>query len=216
MRRLTLALGVACLGLMVLACGGGGDPGRAAATSSKGAAPAAPETPLARYRRLVTEGRAERVPKAEAEFEAAAAAVGAADKRVKKKIADRWSKAQVEQVRAELTAAQSRLDRAQADLAMAKEWAPTASPDELRAGDVALLRAADGQAPVFTVLQVIDSGHVLLQHAGQVYYVDTGTRDLVDGQRITLAGPVECVGTRQYETVLGASRTVRAWVCHPE
>lgn len=63
----------------------------------------------------------------------------------------------------------------------------------------------------FKVLSVVDSQNTLLQlGTNRTFWLEQfPSKDLVDGQSVRLIGPVQVMGTRDYTSAIGASRTVR-------
>lgn len=64
-------------------------------------------------------------------------------------------------------------------------------------------------APIAEVFQIVDESNMLCKARGQLLWVRTSTRGLVDGdgQHVALPGILECLGTTQYKTLFG-TRTV--------
>ena len=71
-----------------------------------------------------------------------------------------------------------------------------------------------GRQPIHKVTQVIDGQNMLIKSTGwarpwlDFWVKGVLTKDIVDGETLTIPGVFEITGTRTYETVLGGSKTV--------
>jgi hypothetical protein len=92
---------------------------------------------------------------------------------------------------------------------------PAGAPEGSRAAAVAIAQATSqagqsGRAELpYRILQVIDQNNVILTWGPDVtWWVEMPTAGLADGQTIKITDFVHCVGTRQYRTTFGRTRTV--------
>lgn len=68
----------------------------------------------------------------------------------------------------------------------------------------------------FIVSQVVDEANVLIKCNTETWWIVTDTSKMADGDKVRISGFMFCPGTKKYNTVLGASRTVRVLVHIPD
>lgn len=81
------------------------------------------------------------------------------------------------------------------------------NPDNLDDGQVGNLSYW-----AFSIASVVDDENAILRLGNDNYWLaGFPTRGLADEQSVRLIGPLKCVGNKQYKTVLGATKTVKAF-----
>ncbi len=144
--------------------------------------------------------------------------VAAADQRLKdaeSAVADAKKKLKAEQSRTstvgKMAAAKQAVKDAEEQVAVRKreadldrraarlDWGPVG----IQAG-----RGVNTTGEAIKIVQVVAPDAAIVEWHGETLWWNLNTSGLVDGRAISLDGVSECVGTRQYVTALGATRTV--------
>lgn len=90
-----------------------------------------------------------------------------------------------------------------------QRWLPTVPVDAVKKGDMGVLKYETRHTPQFTVSQVIDGKNMIAHYEDNEFWFEgLSTEGMADGHMFTLTDPIECPGTKQYQRVLGATKTV--------
>jgi hypothetical protein len=78
-------------------------------------------------------------------------------------------------------------------------WEPSIDISELRVGQIGRLKASDDMVPIFTIIQVVDTSHMIVRHNDQFYWIEgLSTAKAADGKQFTISDVVECPGNHTY------------------
>lgn len=220
--RVWLASALTLTSVVLVSCGGAGDPAGARGPSPTGvrpagaepaagsAKPAPPASLRERFDALVDAGRKARRAALEPEVATLKDDLAAAEKEYRRLKGTATTVGKLNKAKAAVEELGARLKERSAELDKVPTWGPRLLPENFRAGDVARLGNESG-SPVVRVLQVVDGRNMLVEFGDDLIWVETPTGGYVDGKRYTLSGIGEGLGTRRYVTALGATRTV-VWV----
>ncbi|MBY0522898.1 MAG: hypothetical protein K2R98_05850 [Gemmataceae bacterium] len=154
----------------------------------------------AKYKTILAEARKQR----DADLEKEQAALAKAKKNL---ATARANKAQA----AEIKKLQDRVDelnQSVKELENTKVVLPKVQVSKLTEGKIAVIVGATDKPWTPEVNRIVDENNAVVKWGDKFYWVETPTKDMMEGKKLELVNLYELSGTKTYKTTLGGTNTV--------